>query len=232
MIPAVRSDLVLVPGAWLGGWCWDRVVTELAALDLQGRAVALPGLDDDLPADFESHLAAIVDALAESHRSVLVGHSHGGSLISATAARHSGTALALIFLDAALPRAGESTADTWHVDVRATLESRVDGNGFLPPSPGDIDGLDVEDASRLRAHPWSILTTPVETTSVELQPPIGYIRSSPQDSTYECARLAVASTGHPTAVMAGGHYPMFTNPTGTARALAHMLEALGRGPMA
>ena len=36
--------ILLVPGYWLGGWAWDRVVARLQELGRYAEAITLPGL--------------------------------------------------------------------------------------------------------------------------------------------------------------------------------------------
>jgi pimeloyl-ACP methyl ester carboxylesterase len=77
--------VVLVHGAWHGGWCWDRVVpllrdagVETVALDLPGRG-GDPGPEVDLHAD-SAALRHRLDAIGGGV--LLVGHSYGGAVIT------------------------------------------------------------------------------------------------------------------------------------------------------
>ena len=42
-----QISVILVPGAWLGAWAWDRVVGTLRDQGLDAYPVTLPGLDPD-----------------------------------------------------------------------------------------------------------------------------------------------------------------------------------------
>jgi len=92
---------VLVHGAWHGAWCWDAVVAELRARDVEVVAVELPltGLDDDAA-------AARRAIIASGPGTVVVGHSYGGEVISA-AARGLPEATHLIYLCALMLDADE-----------------------------------------------------------------------------------------------------------------------------
>lgn len=86
------STIVLVHGAWHGGWCWHRVVARLQqasrrviAPDLrsQGRDRTAPGL---VTLDqWTDQIVALAQAQPEPI--VLVGHSRGGIVLSEVAER-------------------------------------------------------------------------------------------------------------------------------------------------
>lgn len=99
---------VFVHGGFHAGWCWERVIAELAALGHEGIAVDLPGHGSRV--DEESTLAnrrqAIVDVMAAGD--VLVGHSGGG--FDATLAADAAPELVghIVYLAAVLPREGRT----------------------------------------------------------------------------------------------------------------------------
>jgi pimeloyl-ACP methyl ester carboxylesterase len=71
------SDVLLVHGAWHGGWCWDAVREHLP----DARTVDLPSVWAD--GDFTADVAAVRAALDEMRAPVtLVGHSYGGAVIT------------------------------------------------------------------------------------------------------------------------------------------------------
>lgn len=84
--------LVLVHGAWHGGWCWQRVLPLLQARGWAAHAVTLTGVGE------RAHLLSgqirlsthvqdvlgLIDSL-ELPRVVLVGHSYGGMVITGVA---------------------------------------------------------------------------------------------------------------------------------------------------
>jgi pimeloyl-ACP methyl ester carboxylesterase len=134
--------IVLVHGAWHGGWCWDGVVAALADRGADATAVELPltGADDDVAAARTAIEAAGPDC-------VVVGHSYGGMVISRAATglpvRH------LVYLAAFMPEPGEemfpfldgsllTTAvvldDDGHVSVDPSAAAKV----FFGDSPPDV----------------------------------------------------------------------------------------------
>jgi len=80
----MAAEVLLVHGAWHGGWCFDRVVAQLTASGVSVIAPDLPGHGDD-PGPFTdlhgdaARVTAILDELSEV---VLLGHSYGGAVIT------------------------------------------------------------------------------------------------------------------------------------------------------
>lgn len=105
---------ILVHGAWHGAWCWYKVIPLLEAKGNKVIAFDLPGHGDDTTAqgsvtlaDYANKLVSIANA--QTGTVILVGHSMAGIVIS-QAAEELGVnkVSALIYLDAFLPRNGES----------------------------------------------------------------------------------------------------------------------------
>ncbi|GAB2957402.1 alpha/beta fold hydrolase [Nonomuraea fastidiosa] len=99
-----RPTVVLVHGAWADTSSWSGEVDALRRAGLTARAIANPlrGLDGDAAtvADFLKTVSGPV---------VLVGHSYGGSVIT-NAAASAPNVKALVYVDAAVPDVGETTA--------------------------------------------------------------------------------------------------------------------------
>lgn len=82
-----QTSVILVPGAWLGGWAWDRILGPLRDEGLAAYPVTLPGLDPDDTdrgsITLDDHARAVVDLVDTLDGDVvLVGHSAGGSVLS------------------------------------------------------------------------------------------------------------------------------------------------------
>ncbi|MEQ8745387.1 alpha/beta fold hydrolase [Pyruvatibacter sp.] len=108
------ATLVLVHGAWHGGWCWDTLVPLLEAQGHTVIAPDLPGHDtsDGAPAtttleDYGRAVAAVANA--QSGPVVLVGHSMGGGVIT-QAASYSTNLAGLVYVAAFVPQHGDSIA--------------------------------------------------------------------------------------------------------------------------
>lgn len=163
----MRSDepfpIVLVHGAWHGGWCWERVEPVLRAAGHAVYSPTLSGLAERASlltreTSLETHIADIVAVLVENdlHQVMLVGHSYGGMVISGVAAALPERMGRLVFLDAFVPQAGDS-AMTLLPPPRAAhyAESAAGaGEGWRIPAP-PASGLGVtapEDVTWLEGH--------------------------------------------------------------------------------
>ena len=141
----MSAQVLLVHGAWHGRWCFDRVRSLLAAADVHGIAVDLPGHGDDpgpftdLHGDVE-RVAAALEGLSDV---VLLGHSYGGAVITEAgvheAVRH------LVYLSGLALDHGETcqaaavaeSAGISHEgrpDLGASLTFHDDGTSTLLPS--------------------------------------------------------------------------------------------------
>jgi pimeloyl-ACP methyl ester carboxylesterase len=137
------TTFVLVPGMCHGAWCFDDLTATLRAHGHRVLAVTLTGVAERAHlltggANLDTHIAdviAVVAADGGDEPVTLVGHSYGGMVISGVADRIPDRVDAVVFLDAVVPRDGESCWDLvndaerqWYVDVDAT--------GFgVPPLP-------------------------------------------------------------------------------------------------
>ena len=151
------GTVVLVHGAWGGGWDWrpvDRMLTRegydvyRATLTGLGERVHLAEADVDL----STHIEDVVNLiLFEDLRDVvLVGHSYGGMVITGVADTIPGRLEAVVYVDAFLPHAGESVADLAPglvVEDTLLVPSWVDPSA---PYPRDVP------------HPAATLTEPLE----------------------------------------------------------------------
>ena len=174
---------VLVHGTGHGGWCW-KFVRDI--LDEQGHRVYTPTLTGCgershlLHPDIglELHIQDIVNVLEweEIENVVLVGHSYAGLVISGVADRAKERLRHLVYLDAIVPRDGDSLL-TARRDISpeemAANEQQLrriapDGNyivGFsaerfgIPPEPADVVAW-VE--RRLTPHPIKSWLDPVK----------------------------------------------------------------------
>lgn len=82
--------VVLVHGAWAGGWVWDTVVGPLRAAGLRPHVVDLPGVGGDDHDDESVTIDTLVDHVVARVRAldgpaVLVGHSGAGVIVTRVA---------------------------------------------------------------------------------------------------------------------------------------------------
>jgi pimeloyl-ACP methyl ester carboxylesterase len=154
------TTYVLVPGACHGGWCFDDLAAALRSRGHHVLAVTLTGIAErahllHAGVNLETHIA---DVLAELKvhavtDAVLVGHSYGGMVVTAAADRVPQQVNSVVYLDAFVPRDGESCW-TLTTDEQRAWYTAVDDTGYgVPPLPF-FD-------SRATAHPLASLMQPV-----------------------------------------------------------------------
>jgi pimeloyl-ACP methyl ester carboxylesterase len=119
-------NILLVHGAWANGSSWTKVISLLQGERLNATAVQLPltSLDEDV--------AMVKRAIAlEDGPVLLVGHSHGGVVI--TEAGVDRKVAGLVYVAAFAPHIGESVGSLAPSAPPAPLASEIrpDANGFL-----------------------------------------------------------------------------------------------------
>lgn len=169
------ANFLLVHGAWHVGWCWQRVVQALASAGHRTHAVTLTGVGERAhllsPAiTLETHIDDVAGAVEAEELSevVLAVHSYAGMLGTAIADRMGACLRHLVYVDAVVPRAGESWSST---HASATRAARIAGaqrtaDYSLPaPDPNNygLQGADYEWIKRrLTAHPGHTYTAPLD----------------------------------------------------------------------
>jgi pimeloyl-ACP methyl ester carboxylesterase len=156
---------VLVPGAWLGKWAWERVAPLLESQGHQVLPLTLPGLADRASeltpsTGLLAHVADVTGALRrhDLREVVLVGHSYAGAVVGAVARRIPERIGAQVYLDTMPLEEGACLLDTFDPAGRTRFERTLTqerGTRVWPmPQPlGGIapaEGLTEEDLDLLR----------------------------------------------------------------------------------
>jgi pimeloyl-ACP methyl ester carboxylesterase len=153
------TTFLLVPGACHGGWWYDPLAEALRGRGHDPHAVTLSGLD---PADpqppreaitLDRHVddaTAALQAAAPPEGAVLVGHSYGGTVITAVADRVPERVRALVYLDGFVPSDGDSCFAMTNDEQRRWY---VEGAGRTGVG---VDPLPFFD-ERARPHPLATL---------------------------------------------------------------------------
>ncbi|MDQ0585389.1 alpha/beta hydrolase [Streptomyces rishiriensis] len=181
------TTYLLVHGAWHSGQCWERVVPLLASAGHRVVAPSLTGYGDKahlLSAEvgLDTHVDDIVDLIAAEDLTdvVLVGHSYAGLVISSAANRVPDRIAHLVYLDAMVPKDGESAADVMPV-TRVLIDlAEKSGSGWrvpplpeLPPPSGLFGVTDPADVAWLRSmlsdQPVRSLQQPVRLDNAALR---------------------------------------------------------------
>ena len=104
------TTFVLVPGMWLGGWAWQDVTEELRAAGHRVYPVTLTGLGERVhlggpQVNLDTQAADVANLLRyeDLHDVVLVGHSFGGTVITAAADQVSERIAHLVYVDTVIP---------------------------------------------------------------------------------------------------------------------------------
>jgi pimeloyl-ACP methyl ester carboxylesterase len=150
------TAIVLVGGAWMGGWCWQQVARPLRSRGHDVYPVTLTGLGERShlggPAiDLNTHITDIVNLIEWEGLDdvVLVGHSYGGVPVTGAADRIPQRIAQLVYLDSAPIPSGMSYLDTNPPETKERIERRVAelGDGWRLPMPSWEDLAAVEGAS-------------------------------------------------------------------------------------
>ncbi|MCA9709612.1 MAG: alpha/beta hydrolase [Myxococcales bacterium] len=240
--PEQGRSLVLVHGAWMGAWSWDRVVPELEAAGHAVRVVELPAHGDDptapARASLEGYRDAVLAAMDDAGEPVvLVGHSMGGMVISAAAQARPGDVDALVYVAAYLPQDGQSLLDLAFMDPDSLVgQSLVDnGDGTTSIQSEAIGEVFCADCSPRdvmllqqahRPEPGAPLATPIALDDGAFgQVPRHYVRTA-QDQAVSPAlqeQMILASPVDAEVTLDTSHCPMLVDPSGLAEAIVGVL---------
>lgn len=240
------ANFVLVHGAWHGGWCWRRVVDRLQAQGHRVHALTLTGVGERAHLlspliTLETHIADVAGVIeAEELRDVVLAvHSYAGMLGTAIADRMPGRLKHLVYVDAVVPKPGESWSST---HASATREARLAAAQASPdyalPAPDpSVFGLAAEDHAwvqrRQTPHPGHTYQAPLEfdpqrvasvpRTFIDcIQPKLGTIdsiRPRVRDRNFWDGAW-VGGGGARVVELATGHDPMVSAPEELSRLLA------------
>jgi pimeloyl-ACP methyl ester carboxylesterase len=231
------STFLLVPGAWLGGWCWRDVAAPLAAAGHSVIAATLTGLGERVhllspQVGLRTHVDDIVGLLhyRDLNGVILVGHSYGGTVITAVAEQAADRIRQLVYLDASVPRDGESNDDVIGPKMAAQLRSGAQsaGEGWrVPPAQyvltGLSDAMRVRVEERLTPHPLRSFAEPVQLRSrAAAALPRAFIRTSMQSDLYGRLIDRAREAGWYCRELTGGHYAMLREPQAVASALSEL----------
>jgi len=171
----MTHNFVLVHGAWHGGWCWRRVAQALQLDHHKVHAVTLTGLGERahllMPAiTLDTHIDDVINLIEaeELHEVILAVHSYAGMIGTAVADRLGKHLKHLIYVDAVLPKPGESWSSTQSAATqlqRMAAAQTSPSFSFPPPDP-EVFGLHDADHAwvkrRQTPHPGNTYQAPLD----------------------------------------------------------------------
>jgi pimeloyl-ACP methyl ester carboxylesterase len=196
------ATFLFVAGAWLGGWCWRDVAAALRADGHTVSCATLTGLGErahlvSREVGLGLHVADVLCLLQHEDLSdvVLVGHSYGGTVITAVAEQASHRIRRLVYLDASVPLDDQTNNDVIGPEIAGALRSAAadsDDGWLVPPAAYVVErlapALRPRVAERLAQHPLRCFKEPVRLGSREAASvPRSFLRTSLQSPLY--ARL-------------------------------------------
>jgi pimeloyl-ACP methyl ester carboxylesterase len=237
------ATLVLIHGAWLGGWAWSRVLPDLRARGHVVFAPTLTGLGErdhllgpDI--DLELHATDVLNLLEyeDLQRVLLVGHGYGGAVAQRVAAIAPERIGRLAFLDATLARDGTSLHDALGpaADILRTRAYDDEGVRVYAPDAGLLlDGLVKRDADwvedRLTPMPVAPYDQPLDLAAFfALDRPILAVRCTNGDPAAASGLAIAGEYNFPAHEIEGGHLVMLSKPEPTAE----LLDNFARQPAA
>jgi pimeloyl-ACP methyl ester carboxylesterase len=232
--------MVLVHGAWHGGWCWDRVRPLLAGTTavevVTPTLTGLAGRRRELMPDVGLHthvddVVRVIDRVAEPV--VLVGHSAAGLVVREAADRRPEAVAHLVLVDGWVGADGTSLLDLapdWMAGaITAAAAEHGDGWRVPPPDPALVGIEDPHDVTLLRTrltdHPLAAFTESTVLSGAVDRVPTTAIVAEPSALPF---RHLADEAGWPTIAITGGHDLMLTSPEPLASALLRLAPSVGR----
>lgn len=236
----IMATFALVHGMWHGGWCWRTVARALRAAGHEVYTPTLTGLGErshllSPMAGVNLHVEDVVNVLRfeDLNDAILVGHSYGGMVITGVAGRVPERLATLVYIDAYVPRDGESMLSLREPDANRQLLAQVRDAGAgwrMPPPPVENFHLQTDDGrSWVQQHlceaAFAAYTEPLRVAR-EWTGPRVYIRAqdhpwAPFDAVYQQAIDDPRWQAH---LVAGGHDLMVDAPEEVARILLSLAQ--------
>jgi pimeloyl-ACP methyl ester carboxylesterase len=251
------SVLVIVHGAWGGGWEWSAVARLLRQGGHEVFTPTLTGMGErshlgrEEYVGLETHIDDVVAVLEfEDLRDVvLCGASYGGMPVTGAADRAAERIRSVVYIDALVPRHGQSTLDLLPASFGDTIRAGVKahGPGWRVPIPPPLlaalvpegslpDDLRADYLARLRDHPAATFMEPASLTGAVEGLPRAFVRCTMGDFTeavggdpIEACAAQARAEGWPYRELTAPHDPQLFNPAGTAALLDELADAAGAG---
>jgi pimeloyl-ACP methyl ester carboxylesterase len=239
------ATFVIVHGAFGGGWEWTPVAALLRRLDHEVFTPTLTGYGDRHHLGPRVGLSTNVDDVIallqfeDLQDVVLCGASFGGMAITAAADRVSDRIALLVYIDALIPRDGQSGLDLLPAAFGDTVRSSPDeyGHGWVqvPSAIRPPTGLIEEQVrshydTRLRPQPVATFTEPIQISGAVESLTRAFIRCTASaidlaDPIEPFAAMA-RNAGWPYRELPLPHDPHLFDPSSTAATLHELATSL------
>lgn len=232
-----RAPIVLIHGAWQGGWGWKQAMPLLWAAGYATTTPTLSGMGErrNVPpaaSGLQVHIDDIVAHLEmqDLRDAILVGHSYGGCVLSGVLARQTGRVAHAVYLDAYVPSAGEGILKLLTPEERAPIEALAAAGGAIPVPPEDswgerwgLTSPELRAWARPRMTPQPALTFTETVNGDPFAQPVRltYLkcRNNPNPGFWAMTKRIKADRRFTYREIAGPHMVMLTNPQGFTQAL-------------
>jgi pimeloyl-ACP methyl ester carboxylesterase len=246
VIPGTPATFVIVHGAWGGGWEWAGVARTLRQDGHEVFTPTLTGLGErahlsEPRVGLATHVddVALVLELEDLFDVVLCGHSYGGVPITGAADRAPARVGLVVYVDALVPRDGESALDLLPATFGEAVRAAAAGGRPVPIPPEVLppEGSAPEEeraryVARLRDQPAATFMEPLRLTGAVDRIPRAFVRCTG-------GSLDAALGGDPIAPFAARaraegwlyrellapHDPQLADPAGTAAVLGELAAA-------
>jgi pimeloyl-ACP methyl ester carboxylesterase len=220
------TTFLVCHGAWGGGWSWKKMHPLMAAAGHRLVTPTYTGLGErqhlaNPSVDLETHIQDILNVIKyEDLRDiVLIGHSYGGMVATGVADRKRDRIAQLIYIDAFVPKDGQSLLDLDEPARQHMRKLAEAGDGWrIPPSrlPPDTSPTDIEWLTERRVpQPIKCFETKLKLQGGELSLPRSYIyatRIAPADTFGPFAKRTRNEAGWRYHEIDASHSPNVTAP--------------------
>jgi pimeloyl-ACP methyl ester carboxylesterase len=219
------ATFLVCHGAWSAGWAWKKMYPLMTAAGHRLVTPTYTGVGErehlaNPSIDLETHIQDILNVIRyEDLRDiVLIGHSYGGMVATGVADRARDRITQLIYLDAFVPKDGQSLLDI-NGPARQRLQELAKAGGWqVPPNPTPPDTSQADVAwltERRVPQPIKCFEMPLKLRGGELTLPRSYIyaiRATPADTFRPFAERAKSEPGWRYYQLDASHSPNVTAP--------------------
>lgn len=236
-----KKNFVLVPGAWLGAWVWNKITDPLRKEGVGVYPITLSGMGD------RAHLArkeygidiAVQDVInvidyENLNNVVLVGHSFAGKVVAAVQDSIPERIGLMLFVDAFRPekvRTPQGGIESWPKEDVDDLVEEVRNSGEEWKLPLTMDVLDnigkdvVGDnrewlLSRITPWPLKLIWDPIKLSDNYDVCKKGYIFCT--EGGDDVQRIIKEGVDGEYRIIESGHWPMLTKPAELVKAMLEL----------